>query len=126
MPPDRVAAIIPVFNRPRAVLEAMDGVLAQTLRPAKLVVVDDGSTDETEPMCEEVVQAKHPPFEAKLVRQPNSGAAVARNRGVSEASGCEVYAFLDSDDVWPPDYLRRMSDAFTSNPDAVGACADRV
>ena len=49
----RAAAIIPVFNRPRAVLEALDSVLAQTLPPAKLVVVDDGSADETATRVEE-------------------------------------------------------------------------
>src|SRR5262245_46867592 len=121
MPPDRVAAIIPVFNRPRAVLEAMDSVLAQTHQPAKLIVVDDGSTDETPAVVEEWLRAKHPPFEARLVRQPNAGAAAARNRGVAEAQGCEVYAFLDSDDLWPADYVRRLSDAFAAHPEAVAS-----
>jgi len=121
-----VAAIVPVFNRPRAVLEGLEGVLAQTFPPAKLIVVDDGSTDETAARVEEWLLAKRPPFEANLIRQPNAGAAAARNRGVVEAHGCDVYAFLDSDDIWPADYLRRMSDAFASHPEAVAACADRV
>lgn len=122
----RVAAIIPVFNRPGAVLDGLNGVLAQTLSPTKLIVVDDGSTDDTAARVEEWVAAKKPPFETRLIRQQNSGAAAARNRGAAEAGGCEVYAFLDSDDIWPPDYLRRMSDAFAASPDAVAACADRV
>ena len=121
-----VAAIVPVFNRPKAVLEALDGVRAQTCPPAKVIVVDDGSTDDTVARVEEWMANNRPPFEAKVIRQTNAGAAAARNRGVEEARECEVYAFLDSDDIWPADYLRRVSDAFAAHPDAVGACADRV
>ena len=126
MPSASVAAIIPVFNRPRAVVEALDSVLAQTLAPAKVVVVDDGSTDDTGARVDEWIASKRPPFEARLIRQPNSGAAVARNRGVAEAPGCELLAFLDSDDLWPTDYLRRVTDAFADAPDAVAASVDRV
>jgi glycosyltransferase involved in cell wall biosynthesis len=126
MPSASVAAIIPVFNRPRAIGEALDSVLAQTLAPAKVVVVDDGSTDDTAARVDEWIARKRPPFDARLIRQPNSGAAAARNRGVAEAPGCELLAFLDSDDLWPPDYLRRVADAFADAPDAVAACADRV
>lgn len=126
MPDLPVAAIVPVFNRPKAVLDGLDGVLAQALPPAKLLVVDDGSTDDTAARVEEWIATRKPSFEARLIRQQNSGAAAARNRGVAEAGGCEVLAFLDSDDIWPPDYLRRMSDAFAAHPDAVAACSDRV
>src|SRR5213075_524706 len=65
-------------------------------------------------------------FNVVSVRQTNQGAAIARNRGAAEASGCELLAFLDSDDLWPPDFLQRMNDAFAAHPDAVAACADRV
>ncbi len=121
-----IAAIVPVFNRPRAVLDGLEGVLAQTLAPAALIVVDDGSTDDTAARVEEWLAAKRPSFPARLVRQPNQGAAVARNHGTAEAAECDVLAYLDSDDIWPPDYLRRMSDAFERDPGAVAASADRV
>lgn len=107
-------------------MDGLNGVLAQTLPPAKLIIVDDGSLDNTAAAVEEWIATKRPPFDAQVVRQENQGAAAARNRGVLEADGCEVYAFLDSDDIWPADYLSRMSDAFMSHPDAVAACADRV
>jgi glycosyltransferase involved in cell wall biosynthesis len=121
-----IAAIVPVFNRPRAVLEGLDSVLAQTLAPAALIVVDDGSTDDTAARVEEWIATKRPSFPARLVRQPNQGAAVARNQGAAEAAECDVLAFLDSDDLWPPDYLRRMSEAFERDPTAVAAIVDRV
>lgn len=121
-----IAAIIPVFNRPAAVLDGLEGVRAQTLPPAKLLIVDDGSTDDTAARVEEWIAEKKPPFETRLIRQQNSGAAAARNRGAADARECDVFAFLDSDDIWPADYLRRMSDAFAAHPDAVAACADRV
>jgi glycosyltransferase involved in cell wall biosynthesis len=70
--------------------------------------------------------AKRPPVPARLVRQHNQGAAVARNRGAAETAGCDLLAFLDSDDIWPSDYLRRMADAFEAEPTAVAASADRV
>ena len=126
MPNPSIAAIVPVFNRPRAVLDGLDGVLAQKHPPAKLIIVDDGSTDDTTASVEEWIASKRPPFETRLIRQANAGAAAARNRGVAEARECDVYAFLDSDDIWPADYLRRMSDAFAAHPDAVAACSDRV
>ena len=122
----RVAALVPVFNRPRVVREALDSVLAQSLPPAKLIVVDDGSTDDTAACVEQWIAAKRPPFEARLIRQPNLGAAAARNRGVAEAPGCDILAFLDSDDLWPDDYLRRIHDGFAGQPDAVATIVDRM
>lgn len=122
----RIAAIVPVFNRSRVALEALDSVLAQSLPPAQLIVVDDGSTDDTAARVEEWIAAKRPPFETRLIRQTNQGAAVARNRGAAEAPSGEVLAFLDSDDLWPPDYLRRVHDAFASRPDVVATIVDRM
>ncbi len=126
-PPDlKIAAIVPVFNRPRVALESLDSVLAQLWPPAQLIIVDDGSTDDTAACVEEWIAAKRPPFETRLIRQTNQGAAAARNRGVAEAGDCELLAFLDSDDLWPADYLERMSEALCRQPDAVAASCDRT
>ena len=126
MPTAAVATIIPVFNRPRAVVEALDSVLAQTLLPAKLIVVDDGSTDDTAMRIEEWMANKRPPFETRLIRQANQGAAAARNCGAAESPDCDLLAFLDSDDLWPADYLRRMVDALQKRTEAVAASCDRT
>ena len=121
----RVAVIVPVFNRPRAVLEALDSIAAQTLSPAKLMIVDDGSTDDTAVQVEGWLASHRLAFEARLMRQSNSGPSAARNRGVDDAEACELLAFLDSDDLWPTDYLQRMTAAFSNRDDAVAASCDR-
>lgn len=123
----RLAAIIPVFNRPRDVLDALQSVAAQTAKPLLLAVVDDGSTDETADAVENWLRQTALGFPVRLVRQPHAGVAAARNRGAAEAetAGCEGLAFLDSDDLWPEDYLERMQQALIDCPDAVAAVADR-
>ena len=121
-----IAAVVPVFNRPHAVIEALESIAAQTAPPACLIVVDDGSTDDTADVVEHWMAGRQLPFATKLIRQANQGAAVARNRGAAEAAGCELLAYLDSDDLWPTDYLQRMEAIFSRYPDAVAASCDRV
>lgn len=121
-----VAVIIPVFNRPKIVLETLDSVAVQTMPPAKLLIVDDGSTDDTPARVEEWIAKARLPFPARLLRQPNSGAAAARNLGAAEAGDCEVLAFLDSDDLWPVDFVQRVGEAFARRTEAVAIACDRV
>jgi len=96
-----VSVVIPTFNRARVVTRAIDSVLAQTYRPCEILVVDDGSTDNTA----EVLQ----PYQDKIlyIRQKNGGPSAARNRGIREAAG-EFVAFLDSDDVWTSTKVERQ------------------
>ena len=126
MPSPTIAAIIPVYNRSRAIIEALESVAAQTCAPTHLIVVDDGSMDDTAAQVEQWFTRKRLPCETKLIRQANQGAAAARNKGVAEAAGSDLLAFLDSDDLWPNDYLLRMSEAFQHDPNAVAASCDRV
>jgi glycosyltransferase involved in cell wall biosynthesis len=121
-----VAAIVPVFNRALKVIEALDGVRAQTLLPARLVVVDDGSTDGTADAVSRWIEATQPPFEAIVLRQSNLGVSEARNRGFMEASALEFVCFLDSDDVWPGDFLERSVRALEDDDRAVACASDQV
>ena len=121
-----VAAVVPVYNRPRVVLEALDSVAAQTRPPDQLIVVDDGSSPETARRVEAWIEASSGRFPARLIRQPNAGPAAARNHGAAQASGCDLLAFLDSDDLWPQDYLERMTQAFERNPSAAAASCDQL
>jgi glycosyltransferase involved in cell wall biosynthesis len=94
-----VSAIIPTYNRSKVIGRALESVLAQTYRNIEAIVVDDGSTDNTE----EVVESYRARLGDRLIycRQKNAGAAAARNTACDMANG-DFIAMLDSDDLWAP------------------------
>jgi glycosyltransferase involved in cell wall biosynthesis len=96
-----IGVVIPAFNAAPYVAQAIESVLAQTLPPARIVVVDDGSVDETAMIVGRFGRA------VACIRQENRGVAAARNRGARE-SGREWVAFLDADDVWLPTKLEQQ------------------
>ena len=100
-----VSVIIPVYNGERFVAEAIQSVLAQTLLPAEIVVVDDGSTDSTPQIVADLVASS--PVPICYVYQANQGPAAARNHGLEIAKG-GIIAFLDADDLWSPDKLQHQ------------------
>lgn len=118
------AAVVPVYNRASTVLEALDSVVAQSLPPRKVIVVDDGSTDETARSVNEWIEQSALRDRCLVVRQPNAGASAARNRGIAEVGNLPYVAFLDSDDLWPTDYLERAGAAMQAHEDAVAASCD--
>ena len=99
--PWRVSAIIPSYNRADFLPETISCLLAQTTPPHEIIVVDDGSTDDTAA----VVATFGPAVRYKRIE--NSGAPVARNAGAALATGDWLW-FCDSDDLWRPDFLARM------------------
>ena len=107
-----VSVIIPTYNRAWVLKEAIDSVLAQEFKDFELIVVDDGSTDNTGEILDSYEQ------DILVVRQSNKGVSAARNRGIIEAAG-RLVAFLDSDDLWLPRKLTRQIHFFNSNPAAV-------
>lgn len=104
-----VSAIVSAYNSARYVGEAIASALRQTVPPLEVVVVDDGSTDDTAA----VVAGIGGPV--RFLRQPHAGAGPARNLGVREARG-EYVAFLDADDLWTPDKLRVQIAALAEHP----------
>jgi hypothetical protein len=110
--PDRpvVTVVIPVYNGERFLRDAVDSVLAQRYPALDVIVVDDGSTDATEAV------ARALPCDVRYLPQLNSGPAAARNRGIRDAAG-DLVAFLDVDDLWPPDTLQARVDALLARPD---------
>jgi glycosyltransferase involved in cell wall biosynthesis len=102
--PHSIAAIIPLFNGAAHIAEAIRSVLAQTVRPDEILVVDDGSTDDGPAIVERF-------GEARLIRQENAGQSAARNRGVRQSSS-SLLAFLDQDDSWYPHHLQELVKLF--------------
>lgn len=95
----RISVVIPTYNRAEFISETVASVLAQTLQPVEVIIVDDGSTDNTESVCS---QFKPPVF---YIRRQNAGVSAARNAGIAASKG-EWLAFCDSDDLWDHDKLR--------------------
>ncbi len=103
-----VSIVIPAYNAARYVEAAVDGALGQTFKDVEVLVVDDGSTDDTEAVLSRYRCA------VRYFRQENSGVAAARNRGIQESTGRYV-AFLDADDTWFPEKLDRQVAALESS-----------
>lgn len=114
---ESMSVIIPVYNGERFLAQAIQSVLDQTLPPDELIVVDDGSTDNSAAIAAGISLPST--TELILVRQSNQGPAVARNRGIALTSG-ELLAFLDADDLWLPDKLERQVMHLTQDPTADG------
>ena len=110
-----VTVVIPAYNVRAHIAEAIDSVLAQDYAPVEIIVVDDGSTDDTA----ELVASRFP--EVTLIRKANGGAATARNTGIREAQG-EFIAFLDADDIWISGKLRAQVDYFCAHPEVAMNC----
>lgn len=111
-----VTVVVPTYNRASLILDALDSVYAQTYRPIELIVVDDGSTDDTKPSVYKWIDnhKTENDFSAIYMFQKNSGGNVARNLGISAAQG-ECVGFLDSDDLWHKDKLSRQMKIFKQN-----------
>jgi glycosyltransferase involved in cell wall biosynthesis len=106
-----ISAIIPAYRCAAYIGEAVESVRAQTLPAHEIVVVDDGSPDESAVIAERLG--------ARCIRQRHAGIGAARNRGVREGRG-ELIAFLDGDDVWMPDKLERQAAALAADPELDG------
>lgn len=105
-----VSVIIPVYNCDRYLAQAIESVLNQTYQPLEIIVIDDGSTDNSAEV------AKHFDSSVRYYYQTQSGAATARNYGTELAKG-NFFAFLDADDFWVKDKLTLQMQVFASEPD---------
>lgn len=103
-----VSVVIPAYNAAWCVAKAIDSVLAQDYRDFELIVVDDGSTDDTAKVLAAYGDA------IRVIRKPNGGLSSARNTGIAAARG-EFIAFLDADDWWLPGKLRLQMSSMRQN-----------
>jgi glycosyltransferase involved in cell wall biosynthesis len=105
-----ISAIIPLYNQARFLRAAVESILEQSWRELELIVVDDGSTDGSLDTLGRLRQR------VTVYSQENRGPAAARNLGVRNASG-EVIAFLDADDLWPPEKLKHQVPPLLEDPE---------
>ena len=110
-----VTTVIATYNRAEIVSRAIESVLAQTYRNIEVVVVDDGSKDNTQEVLRQYGSR------VRVVCQENTGPAAARNRGIALAQG-EMIAFLDSDDAWLPEKIERQTKLLHSVNQSVPCC----
>ena len=115
-----VSVIIPTFNRAGMVTRAISSVLDQTFKDFEIIVVDDGSTDES---AEILAQFQNDIL--YLSNPKNLGVSAARNRGI-KASSAPLIAFLDSDDYWLPDKLSAQIAFFSRHPEAVACQTEEI
>ena len=112
-----ISVVIPLYNKEGQIAHTLQSVFTQTFQNFEIVIVDDGSTDNS---VEEV--EKFDDSRIRLIHQTNAGVSAARNRGIEEASG-ELIAFLDADDVWMPEYLATQYGLYQKYPEcSVYAC----
>ncbi len=113
-----VSVVVPVYNRAWAVPKCFHQILAQTHRPIELIFVNDGSTDNTGEVCEEI--ARNNSGFIRVVHRHNGGPGLARESGRQAAAG-EFIQYLDSDDLIHEDKLSTMVGLLAESPDAIAA-----
>lgn len=101
-----MSVIIPTYRRAHLIADALESVIGQTWRPLEIVIIDDGSDDDTNKIVSSWAKKNQDLF-LRYVWQRNAGGSAARNRGIQEARGAMV-AFLDSDDTWHPDKIAKQ------------------
>lgn len=111
----RFSVIIPVYNKGPYVAKAIRSVLDQTFHDFELVVVDDGSSDDSFERAKEALVSS--PISYRLIHQENAGVSTARNNGVTASRG-DYLCFLDADDWWAPEFLEKMDGLIRDYPDA--------
>ncbi len=107
-----ISVIIPAYNAERTILETIESIQQQTFSDFEIIVINDGSTDKTLELLQNIKDNR-----LKILSYENGGVCVARNRGISHATG-ELIAFLDADDMWTPDKLELQLAALQQHPEA--------
>lgn len=127
MPDPVVSVIIPTFNRAGELHRPVDSVIAQTYRPIQLIVINDGSSDDTRAAMDELEKKVHDAgIEPTFLHQANAGCASARNAGFDNVAG-EYFSFLDDDDEWLPEKLaKQVAELQSSGADACCAQARKI
>jgi len=106
------SVIIPLYNKQSHVKETLDSVFIQTFQDFEIVIINDGSTDDSVKIVEAINDNR-----IRIINQENQGVSVARNNGIKEAKA-DFIAFLDADDLWLPEFLKTIYDLIEKFPEA--------
>jgi len=123
-PQSQVSVVIPAFNAGKFICETLKTIAEQTILPCEVIVVDDGSSDNTVTVVEEFSK-NNPNLNMRILHEPHNGPGAARNAGVQASKGIWI-AFLDSDDHWEPTKLERMAKASVQVPEANFLCHNEI
>lgn len=123
-PQTEISVVIPAYNAASFIQFTLATVLAQTILPYEVIVIDDGSLDKTCAVVESFASS-NPSIQIRLLSRPHLGPGAARNVGIQIAKGSWI-AFLDSDDQWKPTKLECMARAFLLNPTVNFLCHNEV
>ncbi|RMD86144.1 MAG: glycosyltransferase [Candidatus Dadabacteria bacterium] len=116
------SVVIPAYNAEEVIEDALNAVLAQTFKNYEVIVINDGSTDNTGAVIKQFMKSA-PEMKFSFIEQKNLGIGAARNAGMKRANG-EFAAFLDADDVWYEDKLERVYSVLKENPEIDLVCHD--
>lgn len=106
-----ISVVIPLYNKERQIANTLQTVLRQTFQDFEIVIVNDGSTDNSVAEVEKVQDSR-----IRIIHQQNAGVSAARNKGIEEAK-YDLVAFLDADDEWKPEYLETQYNLFLKYPE---------
>ena len=115
----QISVVIPVYNGEKTIEESIASVLAQTFTDFELIIINDGSQDNTPKIVQQIIQ-ETADLRIKLYSYTNGGLATSRNRGIAKAQG-EYISFLDADDLWTKEKLASQYHALQTHPQAVVA-----
>lgn len=121
IPSPVISVIMPAYNASETIVASIRSLQAQSLQSWELIIIDDGSTDNTAERAQKIAAEDN---RICLIQRPNSGPSIARNRGV-ELAKSDLIAFLDADDFWAPERLLGMLALFNSDP-SVGVAFSRT
>lgn len=110
----KFSVIIPLYNKAPYVAKAIRSVVEQSYKDYELIVVDDGSKDDSAEIASEAIEGC---ANCRLIKQENAGVSMARNNGVAVSQGLYL-CFLDADDWWEPAFLEEMSKLIAEFPEA--------
>ena len=115
-----ISVVIPLYNKERSIVSTIESVLSQTNKDWELIIVDDGSTDNSLNIVKEFIERIDNRWISDrftIISQPNTGVSAARNAGIMAANS-EYVAFLDADDLWAPNYLETLAILIQDYPNA--------